>query len=125
MRILFFGDSITQGFWDTDGGWVARIRKCYDKISVKDLDNNLQPEVFNLGISGNTTRDLKTRIKSETIVRTYKSSLPVIVIAIGSNDCLIEDGKQWVSIEEYRSNLLKIVDCVKPHAQSIVFERIL
>lgn len=31
MRVLVFGDSITQGFWDTEGGWVERLRKYYDQ----------------------------------------------------------------------------------------------
>lgn len=29
-KILVFGDSIAYGKWDSDGGWVARLRKYVD-----------------------------------------------------------------------------------------------
>jgi lysophospholipase L1-like esterase len=84
MRILFFGDSITQGFWSVDGGWVEKIRKHYDGISMQDLDHNIQPEIFNLGISGDTTRNLLRRIEGEILARKWKHDPLIVVIAIGS-----------------------------------------
>jgi lysophospholipase L1-like esterase len=50
MRILVFGDSITQGFGDTEGGWVERLRHDYDVETIKDLRANTNyPTIFNLG----------------------------------------------------------------------------
>ena len=119
MRALFFGDSITQGFWGIDGGWVERIRRHYDSRSIQDFDH-MQPEVFNLGISGDTTRNLLTRIEAETRVR--KGSDPLVVlVAIGSNDDLFESDKQWVRPEEFHSNLETILAILRPLADAIVF----
>lgn len=124
MRILFFGDSITQGFWGIEGGWVERIRKHYDSETVKHLDDkivrNTQPEIFNLGISGDTTRNLLVRIEAETKVRKWQEDPLVVVVAIGTNDDLFENDQQWVGPEEFRSNLEKIVDILTPVADTLV-----
>jgi lysophospholipase L1-like esterase len=49
VRVLVFGDSIAQGFWDSEGGWVERLRKHYNSLALEDLKSNQQPEIFNLG----------------------------------------------------------------------------
>lgn len=120
MRIIFFGDSITQGFWSVDGGWVERVRKHYDARVLQGMDSS-QPAIFNVGISGDTTRSLLTRIESETKARIWKNDPIIVVIAIGTNDDLFEGSKQWVSPSEFRANLQKIVDILKPLTQNIVF----
>ncbi len=114
MRILFFGDSITQGFWGVEGGWVEQIRKHYDALAVKDLRNNKQPEIFNLGISGDTTKNLLARIENETKVRKWENDPLVVVIAIGTNDDLFEGDVQYVPPEEFRQNLEKLIERLKP-----------
>ena len=119
MRILCFGDSITQGLWGVEGGWVERLRKHYDALSIADLDN-MQPEVFNLGVSGDTTRSLLARIEAETKARTWKRDLPVVAVAIGANDGLFEGGRQWVNPDEFRGNLEKILRILKPLANKVV-----
>jgi lysophospholipase L1-like esterase len=121
MRILFFGDSITQGFWSIDGGWVEKIRKHYDGISMQDLDNNVQPEIFNLGISGDTTRNLLKRIDAEVLARKWKEDPLIVVIAIGTNDDLFESNEQWVKPEEFRTNLEKILSKVSPITTAVMF----
>lgn len=120
MRILFFGDSITQGFWDSEGGWVERLRKNYDSLALKDLKNNTQPEVFNLGVSGDTTRNLLARIENETKVRKWLDDPLFVVIAIGTNDDLFESDKQYVSPEEFKGNLEQIVAILTPITQGII-----
>lgn len=120
MRILFFGDSITQGFWGIDGGWVEIIRKYYDKRAVNNLQDNKEPEIFNLGISGDTTRNLLIRIEHEVQVRIWESEPVMVVIAVGTNDNVFEGDKQWVPREEFKKNLQEIVDKVKPLAKHIV-----
>jgi lysophospholipase L1-like esterase len=120
MRILFFGDSITQGFWSVEGGWVEKIRRHYDAISMQDLDNNIQPSVFNLGISGNTTRDLLDRVRNETMARTSKGEPIITVVAIGTNDGLFEADRQWIEPEEFRTNVEKIMTILKPITTAII-----
>ena len=112
MRILFFGDSITQGFWSKEGGWVEIIRKYYDGLALDDLKHNKQPEIFNLGVSGDTTKNLLARIESETKARIWPDDPVVIVISIGTNDDLFEGGKQWITPAEFETNLNAIIDTV-------------
>lgn len=120
MRILFFGDSITQGFWDSEGGWVERLRKHYDSLALQDLKNNTQPEIFNLGVSGDTTRNLLTRIELETKVRKWPGDPLVVVLAIGTNDDLFKSNQQYVPPEEFQTNLDHIVTMLTPIADHIV-----
>lgn len=57
MNILVFGDSIALGLWDENGGWVGRLTEFLIKRSIAaDLEENF--EVYNLGISGDTTEGL-------------------------------------------------------------------
>lgn len=63
MRVLVFGDSITQGFWDLDGGWVARLRRTYDKQMIEGVNDD-PPSLFNLGVSGDSSDDIVTRFDS-------------------------------------------------------------
>jgi lysophospholipase L1-like esterase len=121
MRVLVFGDSITQGFWAVDGGWVERLRRHYDALALEDLEHNRQPEIFNLGISGDTTRNLLDRIEQETKVRRWPGSRLVVVIAIGTNDDLFEHDKRWVSPEEFAANLEKIITILSPLADGLLF----
>jgi lysophospholipase L1-like esterase len=121
MRILFFGDSITQGFWSVEGGWVEKIRKHYDGIAMQDLDHDMQPRIFNLGISGDTTRNLLKRIEGETLARKWKEDPLVVVIAIGTNDDLFESDEQWVRPEEFRANLEKILSTLAPISTAVMF----
>ena len=120
MRILFFGDSITQGFWGVEGGWVEQIRKHFDSLAIADLDNSNQPYIFNLGISGDTTRSLLKRIESETRARIWQDEPIMVVIAIGTNDDLFEASEQWVPPKEFEANLEKIIDLLRTIADSIV-----
>lgn len=36
MKILVFGDSITQGYWATNGGWVDMLKTHYHKGYFKN-----------------------------------------------------------------------------------------
>ncbi|HSW80587.1 MAG TPA: GDSL-type esterase/lipase family protein [Candidatus Saccharimonadales bacterium] len=122
MRVLVFGDSITQGFWDTEGGWVNRIRKHYDSLQVQDLQGRDDPVIFNLGISADTSEMVLHRIENETKVRQGISrELPAVVVQIGINDSLSESGKIWVPIENYTKNLEAIISKVKPISSKIIF----
>lgn len=120
MRVLFFGDSITQGFWGIEGGWVERLRKHYDFLAAKNLRNHSQPEIFNLGIDGDTSENLLARIADETKVRKWPDDPQVVVIAIGTNDSLFEDSKQWVALEDFKGNLSKIIEGLKSLVEGIL-----
>lgn len=124
MRVLVFGDSITQGYWDTDGGWVERLRKHHDTIQASDLQKNDEPSIFNLGISADNSKDILNRIESETSARTRGGNKPVVIIQIGVNDSSMdeedEDKSVRVSIEDYGNNLRQIIQKIKPVSSKLI-----
>ncbi len=118
MRVLVFGDSITQGFWDTDGGWVQRIRTVYDKETIKtgyDL-----PTIFNLGISGNSSGDIVGRFEAEAKAR-YQDEELGLIFAVGVNDSRTKLGVNFSEPEEYKSNLEKLLVMARKYSDKIVF----
>ncbi|MEK7096049.1 MAG: GDSL-type esterase/lipase family protein, partial [Patescibacteria group bacterium] len=121
MRVLVFGASTTQGFWDTEGGWVQRLRKHYDSLALEDLHDNKQPEIFNLGVSGDTTRNLLGRIEFETKVRKWPEDPQVAVVAISTNDDLFENGNQRVEPAEFRTNIEKVIKILELLVEKVIF----
>lgn len=125
MRVLVFGDSITQGYWDTDGGWVERIRKHYDALQVTDLEGRDEPTIFNLGISADNSENVLKRIAPEIIARTRHGNLPIVLIQIGVNDSSTDSMPAGESvslpIDNYEQNLRDIVKKVRPLSSGIVF----
>ena len=86
MRIFCFGDSITYGKWDAEHcGWVQRLRRFLDK-NWEIYGDNL---VYNLGVSGDTTKNLLTRFEFEIEQRLKEEKEEVLIIFyIGINDSL-------------------------------------
>jgi lysophospholipase L1-like esterase len=119
MRILAFGDSITQGFWDLDGGWVARLRKTYDAQMI-DGTNDDPPVVFNLGVSSNATDNLLQRFENEVKARNNGEAM-VVIFAIGFNDSRIKGGKNYAEVGDYTANLEKLLAQAKQYTDKIYF----
>jgi lysophospholipase L1-like esterase len=115
MRVLIFGDSITQGFWDSEGGWVQRLRSDYDARIMNDWSKN-QPAIFNLGVSGNTSGKVLERFDAETKARLWPGEDYAFVIAVGTNDACVEAGKAWSSPKQYGENIAKILDMAKKYS---------
>ena len=113
MNILIFGDSITWGAYDPEqGGWATRLRNYFEE---KDNDT----DVYNLGISGDTTADLLTRIEVEA-----KSREPnLIIFAIGINDAQFIHSTNClrVSLDEFQQNLAKLLSIAKKFTNKVVF----
>lgn len=124
MRVLVFGDSITQGYWDTEGGWVERIRKHYDSLQVANLVAGDEPTIFNLGISADNSGNILKRIEPEVIARTRHGNLPVVVIQIGVNDSSTDSRPAGesvsLSIGKYERNLREIVKKTGPLSSKII-----
>lgn len=105
MRVLVFGASITQGFWDTEGGWVARLRRHYDELELKEMQDK-QPTIFNLGISGDTSSDLLKRFDAEASARLRTGTKSgAIIFFIGTNNAYIEGSNEWLGVDPYRRDL--------------------
>lgn len=120
MRILVFGDSITQGYWDTEGGWVDKLRKHFDELQVQDFDKD-QPTIFNLGISADTSRNVLERAEAEIKARARHNALPIVIVQIGINDSCTEGMINMVPTEEYKVNLEKIIEVLQPISSNLIF----
>ncbi len=121
MRVLVFGDSITQGYWAVTNGWVDQVRLHYDSLKLKDLNGKDQPTVFNLGISGNTSQDVAKRVKAEVIARTENNVLPIVLLQIGVNDSYEDSSGKKIDVETYKQNLRNIINDIKSNVASIIF----
>ncbi len=120
-QILIFGDSITYGAWDKEGGWAQRLRKYIDeKIAI---DPNYYHLVYNLGISGNTSDDLLKRFENECkyIKKEEGREELVIIIAIGENDSQIKNGKVKVEMKQFEKNLEKLYGLAKKFTDKVFF----
>ena len=84
-QILVFGDSISYGKWDKEGGFVQRMKNFLDEETLSKSEN--EHTIYNLGVSGNTTEDLLERFEFETKQRLKEDDEELIFIfAIGVND---------------------------------------
>jgi lysophospholipase L1-like esterase len=97
IRIIGFGDSITQGNVEMNGAWPEELQTKLDNWNAGTY------EVINKGINGNTTANGLDRFESDII-----SNLPgILIVAFGINDC---NHRAWakvprVSIAEYEKNI--------------------
>lgn len=106
--ICIFGASSTQGFYDEEkGGWADRL-KAY--LYTKNEGDNYY-EVFNLGISGNTSEDLLKRFNNEASVR----KPTIIIISLGDNDSALQ-----IPLNKYEENMNAIIQQAKKFTQNIL-----
>jgi lysophospholipase L1-like esterase len=107
MRVLVFGASSTQGYWDSQGGWADRLKHYYDGLQMQDFSAD-QPKVMNLGISGDSTAEVLKRIGPESKARENQKGL-AIVIQVGSNNAAEVGGHLRSSPEKYQTDLETII----------------
>lgn len=122
MNLLIFGSSITWGAWDKEGGWAQRLKSfCDSKAIDTNFDN--YTAVYCLGVSGDKTTDLLERFDTEVKARIDEGEKTLILIEIGINDSrfVLEENQHRVSPEEYRQNLLKLIEKSKHHGADLVF----
>jgi lysophospholipase L1-like esterase len=119
VHILIFGASITYGAWDIEGGWVQRLRKYLNR----DLDWRGRKFylTYNLGISGDTTKELLERFEFETRQRTKSNREKIIMISIGMSDSSIKNDRNFVEIKEFEENLKKLFEKAKKYTDNIIF----
>jgi lysophospholipase L1-like esterase len=120
-QILIFGDSITYGAWDKEGGWVQRLRKFLDEKNLTDSD--FYCLVYNLGVSGNNSEDLLERFEFETKQRLKEDEETIIIFAIGINDSQFvhSKGKHGVPIDKFKDNIQKLISLAQKFSSKIIF----
>ena len=106
MTICIFGDSIVWGASDCEkGGWADSLK---NYLMDEDID------VYNLGISGNTTEDLLKRFEVEAEAR----NPDIIIFAIGINDSLSFDKDGLI---KFQNNIATLADKAKKFTDKIIF----
>lgn len=116
IDIFIFGDSITYGVGDNEKcGWVNRFRLNLEKNNSRTIN------VFNLGISGDTTEGVKKRFDPEFNTRKDKDNETFIIFSIGVNDTQDINGKDRVVIEQFEKNILYLINNAKKYSNNIIF----
>ncbi len=119
-RIICFGDSITFGFTDPEGGWTQRLHNQLANTYVTKESNPIH-EVINLGISGDTADDLIERVDGELAARCNNRD-GVVIIAIGVNDSAYNrnTSKNHTTAEKFEKKLKQVVTKCHEHTDKIV-----
>jgi len=123
-EIYVFGDSIAHGAVDAQGGWVDRLKQYFLQLEISEPESKY-PNVYNLGIDGDTSEDVAMRIDNELTMRhkRWSSSADLCIVAIGTNDSRAKgDQMSFVSSTEvYTANLKKILDIIRKHEKRVLF----
>lgn len=119
IRVLVFGDSIVYGGWDTEGGWVERVKKQAHKLTVES-SGQTKIQVFNLGIGGDTSRKILARIQNETEARLSDTWDIKIILSFGINDERSKDGAVEVPPDEFRDNVQEIIRIAKSYTDKLL-----
>src|SRR5690349_15490474 len=124
--LLLAGDSITYGFWDTQGGWAGRLRNFLDEncLSANDpatLNTTRYIATYNLGIPGDTSRGLRERFEREAQPRLNSEQQTIVLIAIGTNDSQFQTERQdfQIPIQETHDNIYALIHSAKRISQKI------
>lgn len=120
MRNILFGDSIGFGVGDyQNGGWATQLRLFIDQ-DKRSKDNNL----INLSISGDTTRNLLSRMEQEAKLRMRDKNPSEFrfLIAIGTNDSRVNKDNldNDISLEEFEANMSKLIGIAKKLSREVV-----
>lgn len=123
MRVLVFGASTVQGYWDSQGGWAERLRDYYDKRQLEAFNRgdftHEEPKVMNLGISGDGIVELLKRIGPESQARQNDKGVS-FVISIGTNSAAIMNGKEVTTTKEFKNDLRKAIGIAKEYSNKIM-----
>ncbi|NUJ97344.1 hypothetical protein HGA92_00980 [Candidatus Gracilibacteria bacterium] len=112
MRILIFGDSITEGFCDYEmGGWINMLKIYFWKKGAKF-------RVTNLGISGDNSEDILKRFESFQKAYNHKyQNKSIIIFSFGMNDSLLlKNGNNDINIDEFKKNIEKLIQISKDNS---------
>ncbi|MFH1229686.1 MAG: GDSL-type esterase/lipase family protein [Candidatus Aenigmatarchaeota archaeon] len=119
VEILAFGDSVTFGAWDKEGGWIQRLRRFLEEKNSPTSANFYYP-IYNLGVDGDTTKSLSERFDTETKQRLAGTELKII-IQIGMNDCSLVNNKIRIPIGIFEENIKRLFLSAKKYTSQILF----
>ncbi len=128
MIIFIFGDSITQGYWDTEGGWADRIKRY---VMAADIQRGYKSYhgVFNMGIDANFTHNVLDRLTAEVNTRRTPeadaSSNYGVIFAVGVNDSLHKNDTFLSTPAQYGIELKLLLKKVNNLGSRIAFVNLL
>ena len=112
--ICIFGDSTAWGAWDMEkGGWVTRLW-----LYVGEKTDG-ECEIYNLSISGGTTKTILERFESEAKIRESDG----LIFQSGGNDSYLKgkNGPNQIPLNEFRKNIIEIISKAKKITNNIAF----
>jgi len=115
-RISIFGDSITWGAWDPEnGGWVTQLRRYFE------TNENYEVDVYNLGVSGDTTNDLLIRFNTGCLARNRHPQTIIFAIGINDSQYINATDNPRTPIEKFQNNLVELINQAKNFSEKILF----
>lgn len=119
-RIVVFGDSVAYGAWDSEGGWVDRLRRWAHRVTIESAGET-KLQVFNLGIGGDTSTGIARRIEAELAARQSASWPLAIIISYGANDECTTDGTIETDLETFQANTRRIIAAAQQCTDTLIF----
>lgn len=113
-----FGDSIAQGFFDKNGGWVESLKRHCSKDFTQGSD---YLTFFNMSISGDFSKNVLDRLGNELKARVWPGEDQVIIFAVGINDSIVVSGKNAVTEAEFKQNISSILNIAKTYSSKVLF----
>ena len=121
--ILCFGDSITQGYVDLEGGWTQRLRRRLDRDATIPMGATTFPAhaVFNLGVSGDTAEGLLARLEPELGPRRLGDQT-IVVVAVGVNKTSFDlrTGRAAHDPERFAATRAELVAMARRHTDRVL-----
>lgn len=119
MRIVFFGDSITD--CDRDRSDEKSLGNGYVKIladKLRPIYPDMDIQLFNKGVSGNEVCDLLARVQSDVI--DLKPDAVVIMIGINNVIHQFKIGKQ-LDLKQFEKDLAELIAKLKEAGIVVIF----
>lgn len=117
MKIIFFGDSITDAGRDKDNpkdlgnGFVLFAA---NKLRLLYPEKNL--EIINRGVSGDRTRELLDRIEKDVVAE----KPDVVVMLIGINDIGRRFMGEVTTEEQFRANYIELIEKIEATGAKLI-----
>lgn len=104
---IIIGDSITYGIGDFEsGGWASMFKNYIVNKDDSKICNNY---VHVVGFPGATSSDILDKIDSILQVFLHKEFTNTVILSIGVNDTQVFNEKIKNTIEQYKTNIQKII----------------
>lgn len=103
VRVCFLGDSYVAAVGDeTALGWVGRV------VAAAARCDEVELTAYDLGVRRDTSVDVARRAADECAPRLRPAADPRVVVAVGVNDTVLEDGRTRTTPDETRAALRRL-----------------